>query len=501
MKTFVLQLEAHDDATSVIDKMNWGKTGRLLLVWPQSAKVLNHQVDLVLIQRHSLGIGMQLGLVSRDPEVLFFANNLGIPVFNSLQQAQRKNWHTHRRSAYADKRAILAQPSQKRDITRIRQKKPQRNPWSTQPISRLVFFTSGVIALFALAAVLVPSATIILQPGTYTQEVTLPILADPSVQNIKLTGEIPARVKKIIVEGQKSIPVSGTTSLPDQFASGEILITNLTENPIVIPPGLILLTKEAKPIRFQTIEGGDLTAGNGNIITLTIRALLPGISGNLPENSLVAVEGPLGVNIASNNPKPTTGGSNILSPMASTADRKILLENLQAELIQTAQQELISELSNNDQLLSEIPIAEHILESSYTPEDNTPADQITLKAQVEYQFLIVAGEDILKLAQSVGQANLPKGYVLVPGTFEITAISKPDKNGTQQIKFKQVLQAHIEPNQVIALAQGQPPEEMLKQIMSTLTLAKTPSIRLSPSWWPRMPLLPIRIRVQIQPVG
>ena len=86
MKTYIIQLESHDDVTSICDKMGWAKAGRILLVWPERGRVVTRRLDLTLIQRLCSALGAQLALVTRDPQVRFHARQLLIPVFWNLKR-------------------------------------------------------------------------------------------------------------------------------------------------------------------------------------------------------------------------------------------------------------------------------------------------------------------------------------------------------------------------------------------------------------------------------
>ena len=92
MKTQILQLEAHDDALSARDKLAWGQTGRIVLVWPARGRVLTRRLDLLLLLRQSQSMGIQLALVVSDPDVRYHARQLGISTFNNLRQAQKARW-------------------------------------------------------------------------------------------------------------------------------------------------------------------------------------------------------------------------------------------------------------------------------------------------------------------------------------------------------------------------------------------------------------------------
>ena len=84
MKTHIIKLEPHDDVISTRDKMGWGKTGRILLVWPDRGRVLKRQLDLVLLQRHSNLLGVQLGIVCKDEDIRKQAQELAIPQVNMV---------------------------------------------------------------------------------------------------------------------------------------------------------------------------------------------------------------------------------------------------------------------------------------------------------------------------------------------------------------------------------------------------------------------------------
>ena len=96
MKTYIIQLESHDDVISARDKMAWSKAPRILLVWPRKGRILDRPADLFILQRHAQTLGAQLGVVSGDGDVRAAAAELGIPNFLSAVQAQRGSWRRPR---------------------------------------------------------------------------------------------------------------------------------------------------------------------------------------------------------------------------------------------------------------------------------------------------------------------------------------------------------------------------------------------------------------------
>ena len=80
MKTQVIQLDSHDDVTSIRDKMSWAKTPRILLVFPPRTRGLLRPFDLQLLQRHAVALGAHLGVVAPSEDIRQAAHEAGIGV-------------------------------------------------------------------------------------------------------------------------------------------------------------------------------------------------------------------------------------------------------------------------------------------------------------------------------------------------------------------------------------------------------------------------------------
>ena len=89
MKVQILQLDAHEDLASARDKLAWAQAQRVVLVWPDRARVLRKRLDLVLIRRQAARQGCELGLVTRDPVVLEHAAEHNLPPRPTAQLRRR----------------------------------------------------------------------------------------------------------------------------------------------------------------------------------------------------------------------------------------------------------------------------------------------------------------------------------------------------------------------------------------------------------------------------
>ena len=505
MKTQILRLDPHDDVTSTCDKMNWGQTGRVLLIWPEHGRLLRRRVDLVLLQRHSSSLGAQLALVTSDPIVRFNARQLAIPVFKSLRQAQSAHWRVERRLRKRPAPITQAPLPQNYDaLEAMRQvAHPPAQAWLAQPAARIAFFTLGVLAVLALAAILLPGAQVSLTPQTKTQTLTLEVRASPDQDNINLSGIVPARALTAVVEGRDLIEASGVTRNPDRTASGKVVFTNLSDKPVSLPLGLVVRDLADPPVRFITIQSGELEAGPGITTTLSVRAMTPGEAGNLPASALTAIEGSLGLSLAATNPLPTQGGSDRRLPLPTSQDRQKLYEKLEAALRQSAQAEFEEQLSPGDLLFTQTLTITHVLEQSYTPAEGQPSGQLELSLRLEYQAYSASKGDIDNLATVLLDANRPEGYLPLPDSLVVKQVSPVvmERPNLPHWKFsaQRMLYVDIPPAQAINLILGSRPAEAAEQLRAAWPLSTAPVINLSPAWWPSLPILPFRIMIDAHP--
>jgi len=503
MKTQILRLDEHDDLISTRDKMNWGQTGRILLVWPENKRLLRRRVDLVILQRHAISLGAQLALVVTDPVVRFHAKTLAIPIFKSLRHAQSAHWRVERRQRRLRTPAPLYQsPRTPEELEALRQAAhPAAPAWMALPAVRVGIFTLGVLAVLALGAVLLPGAEVSLSPQSMPQELNLTVRTSPDQESPNLSGVISARVVTVTVEGRESRESGGTVRVPDKPANGNVVFTNLSDREIHIPAGLVLRSLDDSSIRFATRQAGEISAGPGISITLSVDALTPGTQGNLPAGSLTAIESSLGLDVAATNPVPTRGGRDREVPIPTRMDRDRLYRELEAALRQSALEELATQLKPGDLLFTDTLTVTQVLDLEYTPEDDTPSGQLDLNLRLEYQAYHASYEDLTTLAGAILDANLPEGYQVQPDSLEISAASPPVMESPGVVRWRMAaqrrLQASISTTQAINLVLGLPPQEAASRLDKELPLNTPPSIRLIPSWWPRLPILPFRIRLML----
>lgn len=493
MKTQIITLESHDDLISVRDRMSWAKTPRILLVWPKFEKVTLRQVDLKILQRHAAALGAQLGLVTRVRRIRADAEALGIPVFESTGEAQKMKWPKVRRKRWKHKAP---------DKT-LREKREQvavgEEAWRVHPVTRILAFTVGVLAVLAIVALFVPRAQVTLQPVAKTQSVTLSVSASPAVEAVFITGNIPAREKRVIVEGAQTVNVTGEGTVPQSKARGEAEFRNLTQGAVTIPVGTVV---SADGIRFVTLEEGTVEAGVGETLSLPIEAAEGGIAGNVEAETINAVEGRLGLSVSVINLEPTLGGRERASVQATDNDRKRAKSLVTESLQELALEQLTEDLGSADTLFRNTLEMVQILSEDYDPPAGAPGTRLTLTIQAEFTVLYASASDVTELATLALNASLPSGFRPVPGAVTVQPVTNPflmeDGSLRWNIRAEREIEQSFDAMYVTQLVQGLGIESAQSNLEKNMPFESEPVIHLTPAWWRWVPMLPFRIEVVSQ---
>jgi hypothetical protein len=509
MKTYIVQLERHDDVISARDKISWSKARRVLLVWPRSGKVLERRVDLLLLARHCQQTGAQMAIVTRSGEVKYHARALGIPVFRKPAQAQQSAW---RRPGFRSRGWRTGKPALARDLRGQRDALRVSNALQARLVEnrwlRLGLFTLAVLAFLGLVLSFAPGAQVSLTPTRETQQLSLAIWASPEIRVPNPSGGMPAHALAVTVEGRAQAESSGRTMVPDRSAAGQVELTNLTDQAVTVPQGSIVITTSTPPIRFATTRPAWLPPGPGTTAMVPIQALAPGRAGNVAANQVGAMEGPLGLKLVVNNPQALAGGTDRASPAPSQEDFRRLRESLLDDLRGTAAEELQALLEPGQRLLASAVRVQNVLAEQREPAESLPAERLELTMRVMFEGWYVEEADLEAAARPVLDASLAEGFQPVPGSFQVAFVDQPGPDGdadpappgsvTAQVVIQQTVESAWADAPLIQAIQGRRVEDARRILQERLSLAEPPEIVLYPAWWGRLPFLPARIALVVQ---
>ena len=498
MKTQLVYLDAQDDSASALERLRWSQADRFVLIWPSHGRPLRHRLDFVLLSREAARRASQLGIVSHDPDVRHAAVGLNIAIFDDIESVSRQPWPPR-----------LAA----RDLSTERERRPDLPARPLRPgaassrvwgdAQRAGSMLVVILALLALSVVLGPAAVVELTPVERAENLTLPVTLtdDGAAANPGIL--LPARYLTVEVQAQTERPTAGTVLAPTTAATGEAVFTNRSGPPIALPLGTGLRTLDPTGPRFETAEAAVVPEGIGAEARVPIRASAAGEAGNVPAQAIGAIEGTLGLDLTVTNPEPTRGGESAARPGVTQADRNQAETTLRRQLLQSANARLQEMLGPGESLAPDSIVLSDLLTSSFEPAVGEPSEVIegAMSARVE---ATVIDERRLRLAAEAAMADaVAPGRTLLPDS---TRVDLETVGSGSNLSYRALIRARsrsdVDSGYVARTIAGKHVSEAASLLSARLSLAAPPRIRLWPSWWTRLPFLPLRIQpVWISPAS
>ena len=484
MKVHIINLDPEDDHVSARDKISWARSPKVVLVWPRRGRPLDQRLDLAVVQRHASQLGLELGLVTFDPAIIANADRLNIPVFESLERLPAGTW--------AEKPKTTPAPEQRRPLAELRDARDADRGTLVQlgERGRQIAVGVSIIAVLALAISIFPSAEIILDPTAIPIEQYLSIWIDPlpassstKVQGQSVTAEISGTIR-----GE----TTGRIRLPQATAAGEVEFINLTDSEISIPAGTGL---RAGDVRFLTIESAELDSGEDSSINLAIEAVEPGISGNVAAGAIDSVEGPLGFLVTASNLERTQGGRDQVAGAVSAKDMEILRTDLEAQLLETAENDLATQLDRGYELIPGSLRITQAVDERYDIGLGEAAESLGLALVLKIEGLGYSLPLVREAAEQELLSTLPKNRMLIPGSLSLEAVDALQDWPAMEVLFavEGALAKTVDRDQLRQSVLGDPKADAAARLERLLGLDQAPLIKTSPSWMPWVPWLGMRI--------
>jgi hypothetical protein len=259
-----------------------------------------------------------------------------------------------------------------------------------------------------------------------------------------------------------------------------------------VPAGTVVRTSDN--VRFVTTSASKMEAGLGKMLEVPVEAVEAGLAGNVDADTIVVVEGQLGLSLSVTNPEATSGGREVPSLQASDVDRERAKDQLMNSLEENAHQKIAEEMSSGDVLLENTFAVSQILSEVYDPPAGAAGTKLTLTMQVEFSVRYASAQDLTELASLALNASLPPGFLGQSDALTIKSVTKPVTSADGSSHWTMRAERRIV-QQVTQLIQGIRSPRVKSLLEKNLPLDGSPQIRLSPPWWPWVPIVPFRISV------
>lgn len=502
----VIYLEAQDDLPAMRDLLEGAQAKKVLLVVPKGCRTLQDPINLRVLRRYAANLALDVGLVTRDSRTRQLAKEEGFAVVSSVRRGKGGRWRLRAPRRSAAQRAAEAR------VDGLR-----RGQGDTGYGDRLIVWTGRILAVLlflfllalvvGMAALLVPEAKITVVPYSEEAAVALEIRADPNEEKPDLEKLIvPARIVEAEVEQVGEIETVDKRDAPDAPATGLVLFTNQTTNPLEILPGAVVRTSTGTTIRFRTVTTATLPAGLGATAQAEIEALQPGPVGNVPAATINVVETTdLRGKVRVTNAAPTSGGGVKQVGVVTRADMDRLKAQLLQQLQERAYVELQTQLGEQEFLPDESMLIE-ILAEDYDQFLEAEADALHLTMRIHASGTAVDRANANLLAYDALKGRIPETYEFRSDeiVFEVSDdVAIDGRSVIVLVTASAPLVVNVSPGEVRSVVAGLTEDEAVEALSSAFALAGRPVVEILPDWikrWEildRVPLLPFRIQVVV----
>lgn len=500
----VIRITPADDRHSVRAALTYTTEPRVLLVLPWNIeKGWSHPLDYELLFRAAQERELEVAWVVDDPGRRPLAREAGFPLFHSEEAARA---HLAQKGTFPPLRAARKPACPRRPWWAEDPQKPKPPIRRRQPawLIALELGVMGVVLMTLVATALLtwPSAHIVLTPQGVSYSRVVAVSVDPALTEVDLQRSIiPARRIGDEFEGYVEVGTSGRGVTFSGRAKGQALFTNLLGQDYRVPQGTVVRTTSGSyPVRYATTQEVTLPAfGQG---MAAIQALDEGPSGNVDPYQINLVEGVVGFAVRVTNPDAISGANSTAVATVSEADRErawnLAAQKVMAEAYNGLQDS--SYLEAGEFLPNQALVIQATPKQAYTHlvGEQTPVLGLALRLLITGQAIHVSNVQAVAYRQLATQ--LPAGYQLTDARFEYGEAAEEDVGPglfTFYVTTYGYAAAGIDTAEVTALILGKPRDDAAALLMESMPLARPPEITVTPDWFPYLPFLPIRTRIDV----
>lgn len=489
----VITLDKNDTILQVHSKIEWSDGRRVILIVPRGCKALDAEHEMTLLRRWADEYDVQVALISTAYEVKELARTAGLPVYSSVEKAANAQWNWQRDA--------LEPAIQRHTALDADAPKPYKPILDRLGLAgwrlflTVALFGVAVVIIVGLASILVPSATITIVPDSLVISDASEVILDTTVTTIDhINAIVPAANYREEISGTVTVNTTRKATAPADHAQGVVTFNNLQGTEATIPLGTVVATTSGSTQRYSTTITATLPAGINARANVPVRALKPGPEGNVNALQVNFIEGPLSAQARVVNQSPVTGGTIKEVNIVSFDDRATARTRLTANLKQRALGVLQGSAQDNVYVVP-ASVEVIVLGESWDHLVDDPSDTLTLKMDAVASGIYADYNDFETFAQRRLLSKMPQGYQMLPGTLRVEADPNARKEGDSVIlRVRAALLATpmIDPGKVLEGLDDMPLAQAIAKIQSRVKLAEPPEVKLTPSWWGRMPFFGFR---------
>ncbi len=446
---------------------------------------------------------IEIAWVVEDFEKRSLPQEMGFPVFTSQEAAER---HLEKHGAFPETKLSSFPKRPTRPRWAETPKPPslpvkKRRPLWVIPLQiGLLLVTLATIGL--VTALILPTAEIYLAPQGITFTTIVPISVDPELTQVDLQQNlIPSRRVGDEFEAYAEIGTSGLGISFTGRATGSVIFTNQLGQDYQIPEGTVVRTSAGSyPVRFETTA--DVTVAAFGQASAPVQALEEGPRGNIGAYQINFVEGTAGLALKVTNPDAITGAESQEVAAVSEADKDRAWDVAAERVLIEAYNGLQNEeyLEPGEFLPRQSLVIQATPKEAYTHLVGERSETLGLSLRLLVTGQAANANDIQKVAYRRLLQQLPDGYRLTDTRFEIGESAEEDVGPglfTFYVTAHGYAAPRIDADAIKREISGMRIEEATSYLEEAFPLTQPPEVTVSPSWFPFVPHLPLRIDVSV----
>jgi hypothetical protein len=470
------------------------------IVLPWDARLLSRDLDCELLQREADRLALEVAVVTADPDRRRLIRRAGLATFWTVEEAKSARvWDVPERESVEPPPRLWWEVERPPELPRT-----ASIPWLSERVRqgvRAAVFVLTLLVVLVSAYVVIPQATITIYPAGETFRVITPVSVGIDLETVDTAAAaIPARRVGDYFEGFIEVETTGTVAFQSGRSTGNVLFTNLLPQDVTVPTGTVMRTSSSSfPVRFATRQEV-LVPARGQA-SAPVEALVDGPVGNVDINQINQVEGVAGFAIRVTNPEPTIGGATNEMRAVSQEDMDRAWELLAEQLLNEAHGALQVYLEPTE-FIPAASLGIQGYEMSYNRFLNERADTIGLHMRLLISGLAVDQDNAEAAAYAALMRRVPGEYELIGTMFELGEVAEEPSamgNLTFYATATGYAAARMDADSIREMVLGQARSRAVELLDTELPLDQTPQVTVWPEWFPRMPVLPVRIAVDIIP--
>jgi hypothetical protein len=472
-------IDRYDDLPAIFGKIDSAPSPRVALVAARGNRELQRALSMRRLQRHLDLTGKDLILVTRSRALRLRAREEALPSVGSLR---RVNFQTYGRSGLRLGSLALPMPS-------------------LGAIAAVLVLAAALLGAAAVVFWFLPKAEVTVFVPTVASQDIFELVLDGQVTAVNVeTGVVPARRREVIVTRTIYRPATGITQIPTTHAGVALRFVNRSNAPIVVPKGTVAVANSG--VKFTTANDVELPRQNasGDVIAL---AQQPGTVGNVPANTIVAIEGELAGRVAVTNPAPGEKGTDTPTQVVSEADVEGVRQFVEPILIDAAIQDVLLRFAETSTAFRGSARVE-ITEITSTPAVNVPGKYADVRVTGRVTVLTAEDVDLHQVYAARFRTQMPPDSMLLDDQFTTTVIAtgEADQVGDRlpvTVEARALTAPYIDRAQLREAVTGKSKQGVEDVVRGLVETPMPPLVELSPGWVPWLPRRADRIDIIFVP--